>query len=517
MASLLIDEGRLLEAEQVLAMYKEEEYFHFLRRRGKELGKYTPVPFTQLERDLVKRYEKISASLVTSGQKHLALLKVQESRKLIPTERDELQKIEYDLDVALKAFPLFLRELQDAFAATPRKKPRHYPEQELTHLEGFRETLASLGSGTTALHFLSTKDKLRIIVTSGNSSIPPIHRDSLIGELELNKKIAAYRQTLQDPRVNPLPQGENLYSLLFQPIASDLENLGAKTVLLYLDGALRYLPLGALHNGDKYVAEQYGLVMYTPAAKERLDDPPTSSWRAAGLGVSKASQEFPALVAVPAELDAIIKEDRSDDSLGVLPGVTYLDQEFTKENLSLTLRHGYPIIHIASHFRFGAGTDEDSFLVLGGGEKLTLTDLVSMKYPLMKVELLTLSACETGLAGETRDGREVEGLGVLAQKRGAKAVFATLWKVADRSTGKIMRWFYHLRQKKRLTKAEALRRVQQIFIRGSKSLKLTQNNLPGTSIRESAAEGETAFVVNPSAPFSHPFFWAPFILMGNFL
>jgi CHAT domain-containing protein len=87
------------------------------------------------------------------------------------------------------------------------------------------------------------------------------------------------------------------------------------------------------------------------------------------------------------------------------------------------------------------------------------------------VDLLTLSACETGLgSGLKEDGREVEGFGVLAQRQGAKAVMATLWKVADRSTGQFMQLLYRLREEKKLTKADALRRVQEMFIRGEVQL-----------------------------------------------
>ncbi len=92
------------------------------------------------------------------------------------------------------------------------------------------------------------------------------------------------------------------------------------------------------------------------------------------------------------------------------------------------------------------------------------------------VDLLALAACDTKLgsagrteterAGRQAGGVEVDGFGVLAQKQGAKAVLATLWKVADRSTGLFMQEFYRLRQERKLTKAEALSRAQDSFIRG---------------------------------------------------
>ena len=59
-------------------------------------------------------------------------------------------------------------------------------------------------------------------------------------------------------------------------------------------------------------------------------------------------------------------------------------------------------MHIASHFNFAPGTSADSYLLLGGGEKLTLADFQAGRYPLGSVDLLTLSACQTALGDSER-------------------------------------------------------------------------------------------------------------------
>ena len=81
--------------------------------------------------------------------------------------------------------------------------------------------------------------------------------------------------------------------------------------------------------------------------------------------------------------------------------------------------------------------------------------------------------------------REIEGFGWLAQRQGAKAVLATLWPVADQSTARFMNSLYGHLQSGDLTKTAALRRAQIEFIQ--------------------------------SGTYAHPVFWAPFILMGNWL
>ena len=122
--------------------------------------------------------------------------------------------------------------------------------------------------------------------------------------------------------------------------------------------------------------------------------------------------------------------------------------------------------------------------MLGDGERLTLGDIRTQNYRFDHVDLLTLSACDTGLGGgRDEQGREIEGFGVIAQQQGAKAVLATLWPVADHSTATLMADLYRRRQSDSVTKIEALRQAQ--------------------------------IALQSQEKYSHPYYWAPFILMGN--
>jgi CHAT domain-containing protein len=118
---------------------------------------------------------------------------------------------------------------------------------------------------------------------------------------------------------------------------------------------------------------------------------------------------------------------------------------------------------------------------------------------LIDTELLTLSACETGVSSHASNGREVDGLATTAQLKGAKAVISSLWEVSDTSTGELMADFYRRWASggSKVSKVEALRQAQ---------LDLLQERVrPKPDL------------ANPDAPtsFAHPFFWAPFVLMGN--
>ena len=159
---------------------------------------------------------------------------------------------------------------------------------------------------------------------------------------------------------------------------------------------------------------------------------------------------------------------RSTAPQGVLPGRIHLDEAFTDAALRAALHERYPVVHIASHFQLHPGDDTASFLLLGDGSHLPLAQLKTWPQPFQGVELLTLSACNTAVGSPGAEGTEVEGLAVLAQRQGAKAVVATLWAVADTSTQTLMQTFYRLRESQPgLPKVEALRQAQLALLRGA--------------------------------------------------
>ena len=105
-----------------------------------------------------------------------------------------------------------------------------------------------------------------------------------------------------------------------------------------------------------------------------------------------------------------------------------------------------------------------------------------------------------------------KGFAVLAQCQGAKAVIATLWAVADESTALLMKEFYRLRMSDpSITKAEALRQAHMALLTGKIRGDASIDRGPRTT-----REGEAPrFVKDAQRPYAHPYFWAPFLLMGN--
>ena len=469
LAEILIAEGRLLEAEQVLAMLKEEEVFDYLRRDASETSKLQQrADLTPAEAAALKRYNEIADRITALGEEfnHLDQLK-RKGIKLTEEQEKRRRELSQQIQDANHVFDVFLREVADEFAKRP------HLAGDINESTGLRFDFESWGKGVVFLYTLVGEDRYRVVLiarkvkTDGKSEIKAA---------ALDDKIEAFRQTVQDPHSDPRPLGKELYDILIKPIEKQLEGAKADTLLWSLDGNLRLLPLAALWDGKQYFGQKYKNVIVTRASLSRLGKQPRSNWRALALGVSKpqvvrdpngvGNHDFGALPAVKDELLSIVQGPRSPN--GVMPGQSLIDDEFNELALENELARGYKVVHIASHFSLNPGNSTKSFLLLGDGGTLTVEDIrTNPQLEFAGVELLTLSACQTALVGKDSSGQEIEGFGYVAQTRGAKAILATLWRVADESTQILMSRFYRLRKENpQLTKADVLQLAQIEMIEG---------------------------------------------------
>ena len=479
LASFLVEEGRLPEAQQVLRMIKEDEYFDFVRRdAGRGAIRQSVAGYTDSEAGGMTRYDEISSRLAAIGAEYDLLLKKKKAG-LDHVDEARLQQLREDLRVAKRAFRDFLEQLIAEIEAGSAQRAMEVGEKNLRDLKALQGTLRTLGDGTVLIHYLITEQKLHIIVTTGRVQIV---RSVPIERAALNRQVHRLALAFADPRDDSLPDSQAVYRLILAPIAEDLRQAEAKTLMFSLDGVLRYLPMAALHDGERYLIEDYEVVLFTEAAESKLTAEPPEDWSMAGLGLTREIEGFVPLPAVAEELDSIVRTDAADPD-GVLPGVIYLDEDFSQDAIESALDEEYPALHVASHFVFKPGTERDSYLLLGDGGRLSLAEVLDYDLDFNSVALLTLSACETALGGAGADGREIEGFGWLAQRQGAKAVLATLWPVADKSTSTFMSDLYGRLKTGGLTKAAAIRETQIAFIQSER--------------------------------YAKPVYWAPFILMGN--
>jgi CHAT domain-containing protein len=502
LANLLIAEQRLSEAQQVLTMLKEQEFYDYTERGGAAADlRKTVASLNTTEKEL----DDLSAKDVTLGKEYGALQeKFKKDKQLSSKEHERLNVLRKEMDLAQAKFETRAAAVAKNSADPEAQKRRGQEINDFSR--SFQGTLKELGHDAVLAQYFILDDHVEILLTTPNAVLA---RQAPIKRQDLNERIAAYRKTLSNSSQDPLPQAKGLYQLLVGPIADDLRQAGAKTLMLSLDDTLRYLPFAALHDDKGYLIEALSVVMVTEAVRDKLAKLPNERWSIWGLGVTHGGEGYPPLPYVGTELNGITGQK------GILTGKVMLDKAFDEGSLRDGLDQGYPIIHIASHFQFTPGSMDDSFLLLGDGSRMTLAQ-IKTKLNFNGVELLTLSACETALGDDSvaHHGVEVEGLGAIAQQAGAKAVLATLWPVADSSTALLMRAMYQAHKVDHADKADALRQAQLALMRGTVHADGVTKGARGLARIEST-QSVGNFTIDPAAPFAHPFFWAPFILMGN--
>ncbi len=272
---------------------------------------------------------------------------------------------------------------------------------------------------------------------------------------------------------------QEVYNWLIKPIEKDLEKHKIKNLVFVLDDFLRNIPMAALYDGKHYLMEKYslalapGLQLVTPSEEDK-------KLRALTGGITEPRGGFRALPHVATELEKIQSK---------IPSIKILNDSFTNENIEKQVTSvSYPIIHLATHGKFSSQV-EDTF-ILTWNERINAKELKEVLQSreelqgkrfrkLNPIELLVLSACETA----TGDERAALGLAGIAVRSGARSTVASLWRVDDESTSVLMAEFYEqLAKNPNISKAEALSEAQRLVFRKHQP---------------------------------HPFYWAPYVLVGN--
>ncbi len=507
LADLLIEQGRLPEAQQVLDLLKQEEYQEYVRGDTKDA--LSPLSLTPAEQKAEDAYQQSTAQVVANEQRWTELKK---TSPRTPGQESEYQGLSSQLQTVGLGLDQYYSRLYELFG--PGKA-----NDQLAVVKGNTAILNQVIAGmprTVALYTVLAKDRYSVIVITGSGHA--VGRKYDISEADLNQKIAAFQRALRTPRSDPKPQAEELYKVLIGPIQADLDQAKAQTLVWSLDGALRYIPIAALYDGKHYVVENYNTVAFTPDSVPFLrSKPDLANLSVVGMGISRKYQEgLNPLPTVVSELEDIVKDPAVQGASGVLPGTILLNGQFTEKAMEDQLGGQHTVVHIASHFVLQPGDDAQSYLLLSGkdaegaGYHLTVADFRdNLNLSLTDTELLTLSACETGVSSLAGNGREVDGLAITAQRKGAKAVLSTLWPVNDSSTGELMADFYRrwTGGAGKVTKVEALRQAQLDLLHGKTTSPsgATDRGMIAEDSKEPAS----------SSGFSHPFFWAPFILTGN--
>ena len=366
----------------------------------------------------------------------------------------------------------YLREARDTIEQFKVSELRDYFRDECVDAARARSTGLENVSRTAAVVYpVLLPDRMELLVSLATGlmrvSVP-------VEEEALKQESKEFRNKIENRTIREyLPHAQKLYNWLVRPLEPLLAALPIDTLVFVPDGAIRTIPMAALHDGKQFLISKYAIAI-TPGLT--LTDPrPRSAIRSLSVGLTQSVRDFAPLPYVSEELESVKR---------LYPTTLLLNQDFRLTRFEKELKEArYSVVHIASHGQFVS--DVRKTFLLAFDENLTMDQLQQyiglFRFRDEPLELLTLSACQTAVG----DDRAALGLGGVAIKAGAKSALATLWFINDKAASMLISEFYQQLQDPTTSKAVALQRAQ---------LKMLDDPV-----------------------YDHPAYWAPFLLLNNWL
>ncbi len=452
---LLIDRGRLVEAEQAVLFLRDEEMVEYTRRsRASRTSAVQALSYTATEAHRNAGFDALAQ-------------RVQQAATKADQRADEWRTMAYkymyrddEADQALAGFQSEVHQLLVPAAPGRAEETRPPDGSE-----------PALPPGTARLTYFVREGAVDVVMRRGRdrrSVSVPIARD------ELNRRVQALRVALGSPQRDALAPSRALHAVLVAPIDAWLKAAGSVRLQIVPDAVLRYVPFAALHDGQRFLAQRFVLMTDLNGSADR-GGPAVPARGIVAFGRSHGDGEHSALPGVERELAAV----------GRRRGSVALNSAFTQASLQSGLARKPALVHIASHFVLSPAGEDKSYLLLGDGQRLSLTELRQM--PWQGVQLALLSACDSAVTVDDGNGRELVGFATALQGAGARNVLASLWRVPDGATAQWMELFY----------AQQATRAQ---------LPVS----PGTLARTQRQWLHT----HAGTPMAHPHYWAAFSWIG---
>jgi CHAT domain-containing protein len=332
--------------------------------------------------------------------------------------------------------------------------------------------IEQIDASSALIYPIILRDRIEIILSIPGK--PLRHYATYQDQTKTETIIKQMRQSLRRTSFESerLPIAQEIYTWLLEPAIKELQFSNIKTLVFKLDGSLRNIPMAALHDGKQYLIEKYQIAIAPNLQLPKPQPIPPNQIKVLIGGLSKATQDYDALPGVEQEIRNISAK---------VPTTVLLNQQFTTTNLlAKSKKQAFSVIHFATHGQFSSKPQNTYILTWKG--QLNINELNTLLNDRTSpIELLVLSACQTAKGDE----RAALGIAGVAIRSGARSILASLWTVNDESTPIFMSTFYQELLKSGVTKAEAVRQAQLNLLK------------------------------DPN--FSHPYYWALFILVGNWL
>ena len=502
LTELLESQGRIAEALQVQELQEASRIKEFVYRGTPEEDMFAKrLSLTRLEMHWMEQYDGAMKRLGELGKQRDDLARMKER---LPEQEKALQDVNAKLKDAEANFKKTIDGMTEAFKeAAPE-------DHQLVDLAKERDlTLVAkalsdkTGKKVGCFATLVGEKSTSVMFIGPNAKV--VTKTIAISRADLSKAVTAALGDLNNAKRQPFATSKKLYDLVIKPFEAQLKGLDC--VMFNLNGPLRYVPMAALWDGKRYLAERFQVTNFSIAVWENLAKNPPKSWGAAFFGLTQKVEGFSQLPGVKAEVEA---------SAPLFKATPRLDKAFSKSALEALLKQKKTnLLHFGTHFALDPASSEETYMVLGDGTKWRPTEMEQNKQlSLEGVELLVAGACRTGVP--TGDDASIEGFGAYCQVKGARSVLSTLWEVNDASTSTWMKTFYKLLAGGK-GRGEAFHRAQLAMITGqvAAALKLPKGGTRAGSATAATAAPGKPYVTDPKRPYAHPYYWAPFTLSGN--
>ena len=277
LAYLLMALGRLSEAQQALNSFKDQQFYDFNNDTQKQAA---PLTLTPREALMVERYEQITKRIEIAGRQLTDLKLRVRGRQSSAEETTQGQQLQAQLKTASDEFTAFLKQAEAEFAKSNLEKESVQTADTRELQSTLRELDRQTGQKAVAVYTFIAGDRFCALVVTVNDIA--VASQPFSGAA-LNQKALQLWGLLQSDKYDPMPLAQELYSIVFKPIEAKLPK-DTTTILWSLDGNLRYLPMGALHDGKQYLIERYNHVVFTRADSERQLRSVSPRWSGVGLG-----------------------------------------------------------------------------------------------------------------------------------------------------------------------------------------------------------------------------------------
>ncbi|MEY4766040.1 MAG: hypothetical protein RI907_2713 [Pseudomonadota bacterium] len=296
-------------------------------------------------------------------------------------------------------------------------------------------------------------------------------RTVAVAEADLGREVDAFRRSIIERRKDAVTRGQALYGKLIA--RAELGDTARLFVVPH--GPLHYLPFQALHDGNGFLIEKTAVAVWPSASVGSLlwQRPQRNINTLVAFGNPATTENVP-LPGAEKEVQEVAQlfQDKQ----------VFIQRDASKPTFKQKANTS-AVLHVAAHAEVDEVDPLFSRILLAseGGDRGLLEAREVYGLNLKDVSLVTLSACESGL-GKVENGDEIVGFTRSFLSAGVSSLVASLWPVADESTEALMGKLYG-----------SMRQGSDLM----DSMRLAQ------------------LEVQKRRKFAHPFFWAPFNVIGN--